>query len=301
MKTILITGASGFVGKRLSHLFLLKGDQVIGLGTSDGHPFTQSFENFKWVSADTTMEGEWQNYVSKADIIINLAGRSIFKYWTKKYKQAIYESRILTTLNVVNALDDQKQQLLLSTSAVGIYGDGEDELMTEDTPPGKGFLSSVCVDWEKEAKKANAKNTRVAIMRFGVVLWKGGALSKMIPAFKFFAGGPLGNGQHWFPWIHIKDLENAVEHIIENKSLEGVFNFTSPEPVRQKQFARVLGKRLNRPSFMPAPAFMLKIIMGELGSALLESQKAIPKHLEAADFTFLFPDVDSALKDIIEK
>ena len=300
MKHILITGASGFIGKRLARLLLKKKYKITGIGTSLKHPFSMEFENFDWISADTTIEGDWQNCVAVSDIIINLTGRNIFRYWTKKYKETIYDSRILTTRNIINALaDNGKTQKLLTASAMGIYGDCKEELLTEDKLPGHGFLAEVCQEWEKEGLKAKKKGAQVAVMRFGVVLGKGGgALPLMTPLFKLFAGGPLGKGQHWFPWIHIKDLERAVEFIIENGDIDGIFNFTGPEPVQQKQFAISLGKALRRPSFMPAPSFIVKAIMGELGSALLQSQKAIPKNLTDSGYHFKFSDVKSALQDV---
>lgn len=301
MKKILITGASGFIGKRLAMFFLSKGDQVSGTGTSQLHPFSTRFKKFKWISADTTIEGKWQDFVPGSDIIINLAGQNIFHYWTSRYKQAIYDSRVLTTRNIVNAIEKGKPQKLLTASAVGIYGDCKDDLLTEEKEPGEGFLANVCADWEKEGLRASEKGVGVAVMRFGVVLGNEGALSLMIPAFKFFAGGPLGGGGHWFSWIHIKDLEKAVEFIIENKDLKGIFNFSGPGPLRQKQFAKALGRILHRPTFMPAPSIMVKAIMGELGSALLQSQRAIPENLMDAGFSFLFSDLDSALTDILEK
>jgi uncharacterized protein len=301
MKKILITGASGFVGKELSRVFLSKGYQVTGLGTSLSHPLSSAFQEFEWVTADTTVPGRWQQSVAGADIIINLAGRNIFHYWTKNYKQSIYDSRILTTKNLVNAMDKGSHQTLLTTSAVGIYGDCKDDVLTEKTLPGKEFLSRVCVDWEKQGLKAKDKGARVAVMRFGVVLGNGGALSKMTPAFKFFMGGPLGHGRQWFACIHIKDLERVIEFIIENPELEGVFNFTGPVPVQQKQFAKELGHALKRPAFMPAPAVMIRTIMGELGSSLLQSQRAVPQKLMDSGFVFLFPDVSAALGDIFGK
>ncbi|MDM8535194.1 TIGR01777 family oxidoreductase [Desulfobacterales bacterium HSG17] len=304
MKHILITGASGFIGKRLARFFLQKGYKVTGLGTSQKHPFSLKFNKFNWISADTTLEGDWQNCVAASDIIINLTGRNIFRYWTKKYKKSIYDSRILTTRNIVSSLaDNPKTQKMLTASAVGIYGDCKEELLTEERLlPGHDFLARVCKEWEKEGLKAKNKDVKVAVMRFGVVLGKGGgALSMMNPTFKLFAGGPLGNGEHWFPWIHIEDLERAVEFIIENSEIEGSFNFTGPEPVRQKQFVRALGQSLHRPSFMPAPSFIIKIIMGELGRSLLQSQKAIPEKLTDSGFNFKFSDVKSALDDICRK
>lgn len=300
MKKVLITGASGFIGKRLARLFLLKGYTVAGIGRSSNHPFSKEFQKFEWISADTTIEGNWQNHIPGSDIIINLTGQSIFHYWTDKYKKAIYDSRILTTRHIVNAIEEGRTQKLLTTSAVGIYGDCKEEILTEEKASGNDFLAEVCRDWEKEGIKAREKNVHVAVMRFGVVLGNGGALSMMTPVFKIFLGGPLGNGQHWFPWIHIADLENAVEFIAENQELEGIFNFTAPELIRQKEFAKALGRALNRPAFMPAPSFMVKTIMGELGRSLLQSQRATPKKLTEARYDFLFPDVDSALKECVK-
>lgn len=301
MKKILITGASGFVGSELANFFLAKGHPVTGIGTSKSHPLSKVFPGFEWVSADTTLEGNWQNYVKKADILINLAGRNIFRYWTKKYKQAIYDSRILTTRNLVQAIETKSRQTLLTTSAAGIYGDrGEDEL-TEANSSGKSFLSCVCKDWEKEGLRAKEKGVRVAVMRFGVVLGDKGALSLMAPVFRMFAGGPLGNGNQWFPWIHIDDLIRAAGFILENEAIEGIFNFTGKDPVRQKEFAKALGRALKRPALIPAPAFILRTVMGELGSAFLESQKVIPEHLLDSGYSFKFTDVSAALEDVFNK
>lgn len=298
MEKVLITGASGFVGKNLSLFFLSRGDMVTGLGTSGTHPFSDTYENFSWISADTTIAGDWQRAVSESDIVINLAGRNIFRFWTKKYKKAIYDSRILTTRNIVDALEKGKQRKILSASAVGIYGDQGSVMLDETSLYGDSFLSNVCVDWEKEALKAAEKEIQVCIMRLGVVLGREGALAKMIPAFKMFAGGPLGSGEQWFPWIHIEDLVQAVSLLADNKDSEGVFNFTSPNPLKQKDFARSLGRILKRPAIVPAPAFIVKLIMGELGAAFLESQRAVPEKLKQSGFRFEFEDLDVALADI---
>ncbi len=301
MRKILITGASGFVGTHLSRALLANGHYVTATGTSIRHPELTNIERFEWVSADTSREGDWQDKVAGADIIINLAGYNIFRFWTKKARQAIYNSRVLTTRHIVDAIEKDRNQKLLTTSAVGIYGHCGEERVTEEKAPGQGFLSRVCADWEREGLKAKTKGARVCIMRFGVVLGRQGALAKMMPAFKMFVGGPLGSGTQWFPWIHIKDIENAVQFLIEQEELEGIFNFTAPEPVRQGEMAKTLGRLLKRPAFFPAPGFAVKIILGELGAALLESQRALPVHLENAGYEFLFPRLDTALKDILEK
>ncbi len=301
MKKILITGASGFIGTNLSRFFLTKGFSVVGIGTSDRHPFAEQFQAFEWISADTTKEGNWQKKIPQADVIINVTGKSIFHYWTKKYKQAIYDSRILTTRNLVTAMESTTAQILLNTSAVGIYGDGKETNLTETSPSGTGFLSQVCVDWEAEALKAMEKGARVNIMRLGVVLGSGGALQQMLPAFKWGVGGPLGSGRQWFPWVHIKEIENACMFLIQNVETSGVFNFVGLEQVRQKQFAGKLGKALSRPAVIPAPAIVIKTVMGEMGRSLLQSQKAEPSALVEADYSFLFPDVTGALQDILGK
>lgn len=297
MKDILIAGASGFVGQYLSRLLIDAGHQVVGLGTSGSHPLEQEGKGFTWVSADTSQPGEWQTYAKEADVIINLAGRSIFSPWTRAYKEAIYNSRVLTTRHLVAALPDSWDGVLLNASAAGIYGDGGEEGLLEDRPPGSDFLARVCVDWEKEALRAVDKGARVCLMRFGVVLGQGGALTVMSRAFKFFAGGPLGTGRQWFPWIHIQDLARAVTFLME-RDVSGPFNFTGPEPLRQKDFAKALGRALWRPAITPAPAFMVRLIMGELGASLLMSQKAVPGALAAAGFDFSHSRVEDALAEI---
>ena len=296
---VLITGGSGFVGVYLSKYFIAKGDRVVAIGTSTGHPLTGK-DNFEYISADTTKEGQWQNRVKHVDAVINLTGRNIFKYWTQSYKKQILESRILTTRRLVEAMDESRSMVFFSTSAIGYYGDRGDVLLKEDTTAGNDFLASVCEDWENEALKAETKGARVVIMRFGVILGKGGgALSKMIPAYKFFAGGPMASGEQWFPWLHIEDLMAAIEFIYENNTMEGPFNFCSPHAVRNKEFAKTLGRVLKRPAFMPAPAFAIKLIMGEMGGALLSSQKGVPERLQKAGFQFQYPDLERALSDIV--
>lgn len=299
MKRILITGASGFVGRHLVRHFLQLHWHVTGLGTSSAHPDTQASDNFEWVSADTTRSGPWQNHVAEADVIINLAGRNIFKRWTNTYKQAIYDSRIHTTRHLVEAMTSDKPVHFLSTSAAGIYGDAGERELAEDAAPGSDFLAGVCKDWERTALTAEEKaGAVVRIMRFGVVLGDGGALSVMSPAFKWFAGGPLGNGYQWFPWIHVDDLVKAMDFLIQTPDSQGIYNMAGPNPVRQRAFAKVLGKALHRPAVMPAPGFMVKLVMGELGASLLNSQKAVPKALMDKGFVFAYPDVESALTAI---
>jgi uncharacterized protein (TIGR01777 family) len=297
---IFISGGTGFVGTGLARYLLAKGHNVIATGTSSAHT-SVSNENFRYISADTTEKGPWQDLLKDVDALINLAGRTIFNRWSERYKKQIYNSRILTTRNLVEAMPDDKEVVLCSTSAVGFYGDRGEEILSEEALPGNDFLARVSIDWEKEAFLAEKKGARVAVMRFGVVLGKnGGALAKMIPAFKSFAGGPIGSGEQWFPWIHLEDLISAVMFIIENQDIKGSVNFCAPNPVRNRDFAKVLGRILGRPSFMRAPSFMIRILMGEMGTIVMSSQRAVPDRLLKNGFEFQYPDVEKALNNLIK-
>ena len=298
---ILITGASGFVGTHLSRFLLEKNGSVTGIGTSRKHLLEQN-GMFTWIPADTTKPGSWQDSVPQADVIVNLTGRTIFRRWTRRYKRQIHDSRILTTRNLVNALPPDSKTIFLSTSAAGCYGSRGDDILDESAAQGDDFLATISIDWENEARQAEKKGARVVLMRFGVVLAKGGgALGKMVPAFKLFAGGPVGNGRQWFSWIHMSDLIGAIEFLISKDDLDGPFNFTAPEPVRNVDFAKTLGRTLGRPAIMPAPAFVIRLLMGEMGGALLNSQRAVPDRLKLAGFRFQFPDAASALENLFGK
>lgn len=298
---IFITGGSGFVGTHLIHDFIDRGHRVIAVGTSSAHRNSPN-ENFRYISADTTVKGPWQDALEDVDAIINLAGRNIFKLWSDAYKNEIYNSRILTTRNLVEAVPHRKGIILCSASGAGYYGNRADEALKEDASSGSDFLAKVCIDWEKEAFQAEKKGVRVAAMRFGVILDKnGGALAKMIPAFKSFAGGPLGSGLQWFPWIHMDDLISAINFILENDEIKGPVNFCAPNPIRNRDFGKALGKVLKRPSFIKVPSFMIRLVMGEMGTLLLNSQKMIPHEFLSHGFKFQHPDIDHALGDIFKK
>ena len=296
---ILITGGLGFVGTQLSIRFLGRGHQVTVVDHSpQPRPYTP--QEVKYVPADTTVPGAWQNEIQTQHAVINLAGTSIFTRWSKKTKQLIYDSRILTTRNVVEAIPAGKETLLCSTSAIGYYGFRDDEELTEADNPGNDFLARVCIDWEKEAGKAADKGARVTITRFGIVLGKtGGALGQMVPLFRMFAGGPQGSGRQWFSWIHMEDLLNAFLFVFDNKNIRRPVNFCSPNPVRNRDLAKALGQVLSRPSFLKTPAFMLRLILGELGSMVLKGQRVIPARLLEHGFTFRYPEIVGALAEVL--
>jgi len=296
---IIITGGLGFIGTKLSIRLLESGHQVTIVDHSPKpRPYTP--QEARYVSADTMVPGAWQEEVENYDAVINLAGASIFRRWNNDTKQLIYDSRILTTRNVVEAMPKEKGALLCSTSAVGYYGFRGDEQLTEEDSPGNDFLARVCVDWEREARKAAEKGVRVAITRFGIVLGRtGGVLGKMIPAFKKFVGGPLGSGKQWFSWIHIEDLLKAFLFVFENQDIHGPVNFCSPNPVRNRDLARALGKALSRPSFLTTPAIILRLVLGEFGSVLLEGQRVIPAKLVKYGFVFQYPEIMGALQEVV--
>ncbi len=298
---VLITGGLGFVGTQLSIRLLEKGHTVTTVGRSP-QPAEHTPKKVRYVSADTTIKGPWQEEIARQDAVINLAGTSIFGRWSKKRKKLLYDSRVLTTANVVEAIPKESGTILCSTSAVGYYGFRQDEELTEADAPGDDFLAGLCVDWEREAQKAGDRGARVVTTRFGIVLGKtGGALGQMIPAFKKFVGGPLGSGKQWFSWIHMEDLLQAFLFVLDHDALEGPVNFCTPNPVRNKDLAKALGKVLSRPSFVKTPALTLRLALGEFGSFLLEGQKVLPAKLLEHGFQFRYPEIWEALEEIIGK
>jgi uncharacterized protein (TIGR01777 family) len=297
---ILITGGSGFVGSNLTDFLLSRGHQVIAIGRSEPqHGVDRA--NYHFVAADTTSKGPWQKELADADAVVNLAGATIFRRWTKTYKKQIYDSRILTTRNVVEALPSDTNFTLCSASGAGYYGSRKDDILKEDEKAGSDFLADVSKDWEQEASLASAKGVRVAIMRFGVILGKnGGAMSKLIPAFKMFVGGPLGDGNQWFPWLHLDDLMSAIEFVLDHQEVSGPLNFCGPNPVRNRELAQTLGEVLGRPSFMPAPAFMIRLAAGEFGDVFLGSQRTLPDKLLNHGYSFKYPEIRGAIRAVVE-
>ena len=298
---VLMTGGTGFVGTQLTSRLLREGHEVTILtrpqkGTESRTP------SVSYLQSDPTQKGNWQSAINDHDVILNLAGASIFSRWTEETKKAIRESRILTTRNLVEGIDPRraKSMTLFSTSAVGYYGFHGDEELTEDSSPGDDFLARMAVEWETEALKAREKGVRVVITRFGIVLGKGGgALSQMIPLFRKFIGGPIGSGRQWFSWVHMEDLTEAFVFLMRRPEVSGPVNLCSPNPVKNRDLAKALGKALKRPSVIPAPGFMIKLVLGEFGSVILEGQRVIPKRLLENRFVFNYPGVDKALENIV--
>jgi uncharacterized protein (TIGR01777 family) len=297
---ILITGGTGFVGTQLTARLVQDGNEVTILTRSGKRPEKGS-KGTSYLQGDPTQKGPWQKAIQDHDTVINLAGASIFAKWTEEYKRVLRESRVGTTRNIVEGMpsDPSKKITLFSTSAVGYYGFCGDEELTEESPHGEDFLAQMAVEWEGEALKAEDKGARVVITRFGIVMGeKGGALSQMIPLFEKYIGGPIGSGKQWFSWIHIKDLAEAFALLLKHPEISGPVNVCSPNPVRNKDLARALGRALHKPSFMPTPGFMVKLVLGEFGSVILEGQRVIPKKLLENGFVFQYADIEKALQSI---
>lgn len=293
---VLVTGGTGFVGTFLCRALAQAGHEVTIL-TRRTVPAT---DGYRYLSADPTREGPWMAEVPAHDWVINLAGASIFAHWTEAKKKEIHDSRILTTRNLVKALAaGDRHQLFCSTSAPGYYGSRGEEILTEESAAGDGFLGQVALEWEQEALKAREHGLRTVITRFGIVLGRGGGILKeLTPLFKAYLGGPAGSGSQWMPWIHHQDLVRAFLFLPDHPDLAGPVIFAAPNPVRNWDFAKAMGRALGRPSFLKAPAFMLRLVMGELADVVLTGQRMIPQKLLAAGFAFLFPTIDQALQDI---
>jgi hypothetical protein len=278
-----MSGASGLVGTHLIKMFKSQGDTIVSLGRDD---FSGSLPAMV-------------EKVEKVDIIIHLAGAPIVARWTASHKKAIVESRINTTHLLVQAMEmaQKKPEMLISTSAVGIYADGA--VNTEkDAHLADGFLSEVCQQWEAEALAARPL-TKVAIFRFGVILAKdGGALQQMLTPFKLGLGGPIAGGKQGFSWIHIDDLMQAYQFVIERK-LDGIFNLTAPQITDNALFTKELGASLNRPVIIPIPAFGLRLAYGEGAASLTTGQKVLPERLLEEGFHFRFPDLKEAFGELL--
>jgi uncharacterized protein (TIGR01777 family) len=300
---ILITGATGFVGRRLCEMLHQAGHTVRAL-SRDSVAAKQRVpllkEVFPW---NPLQELPPLQAFEGCDAIINLAGESIAGRWTAPKKQLIRDSRVAGTRHLVEALSklDARPKVLLSASAIGYYGDRGEETLTEDAAPGSDFLAQVCRDWENEALKAESLGMRVVRLRIGLVLGRGGGtLQALLPLFRVGLGGPLGSGRQWWSWIHRDDLCHLIVQILANESISGPVNATAPQPVRQKEFAQVLGRVLRRPAFLPTPAFALKIALGEFADGILASQRALPRRAQEMGYRFQFEELEGALREILQ-
>jgi uncharacterized protein len=299
MKKILITGGTGFIGSYLCEKLLQSGHYLTIITRSPEKYAEKQANNRNFIGWDDNLK----TAVNETDVVINLAGESIAgRRWTDQTKKRILNSRVQATRTLVEAMKsaDSKPELFISASGINYYKGSGDKILDESAEAGEGFLSQVCVEWEAEALKAAKIGIRTAIPRISMVLGEqGGALSQMKLPFNFFAGGPIGNGEQYVSWIHLKDLCSAILYPMEQEELSGVYNACSPNPVTMNTFAQTLGKVMNRPAFFRVPEFMLKIILGEASQMVLDSIRAKPKMLQITGFEFEFEDPEEALADVV--
>jgi uncharacterized protein (TIGR01777 family) len=302
---IVITGATGFIGKALCRA--LHNDYDLVALTRNPDKAAASLSGMaaavRW---DTKNPDSFQQALDGALAVINLAGENIGSgLWTKSKKAAILQSRLNAAQAIVKAAEQtqKKPTLVTHASATGLYGNNEDRILSEDSSPGSGFLADVCQQTEHKIQKVKTLGIRLTIIRLGVVLGPGGGLiSRLLTPFRFYLGSRIATANQWLPWIHIDDVVGAIRFIVENTDLKGIFNLTSPNPVPAGNLYTSLGKAIHRPVLLSVPAFVLKLLLGDIAKELLlASQRAIPQHLLHAGYEFKYPDLDPAMQDIIKK
>lgn len=298
----MIAGGTGFIGECLVAHLTRNGCELVLLSRSDRSSPGPMLRYCKW---DARTPGRWEHELETTDAVINLAGAPIAeKRWSEKQKKSIVESRIHATRALIQAIEKVKTRpkVLINASAIGYYGDVPEEDLTETSSQGMGFLADTCEQWEKEARIAEKWGIRTVLLRTGIVLGEGGgALAKMVLPFRFFMGGSLGSGRQWVSWIHREDVVGIIKFILENDVVAGPVNATAPNPLRMYEFCREVGKVLKRPSWFSVPSFVLKLIFGEMSATFLTGQKVIPQKLLAHHYPFKFPDLQTALVNILNK
>lgn len=307
----IITGGSGVIGWSTSAKFLAGHNEVYVLSRNPDKYRNKLLNGVQLVQWDGKTGDGWSDLIDENTVIINLAGASIAgekifppQRWTEERKDLIRSSRLDAGAAVVDAVQkaEHKPTLVIQSSAVGYYGiENGDEILTEAADHDESFLSYVCLAWEKSTEALEEMGVRRAVVRTGVVLSnRGGAFPNMVMPFKFFAGGPLGSGNQWVSWVHNQDVARAFLHLTENEDLRGTFNLTAPEPVRNYQLARAIGKAMGRPAFVQTPAFPLKMVFGELAQTITEGQRAVPQALLDNKFEFTYPDPQSACDELVK-
>ncbi|NJO39960.1 MAG: TIGR01777 family protein [Cyanobacteria bacterium CRU_2_1] len=305
---VAVTGATGFVGSRLVERLQEEGHSVLVL-TRDPNRAKRVFPSVAFpkveIIAYSPLEsGDWQAALAGWDGVVNLAGAPIAESrWTPERKQEILDSRKVGTQKIVEAIakTDPKPSVLVNSSAIGYYGTSETMTFDESSPSGEDFLAQVCQAWEAEAEKVKEVGTRLVILRTGIVLGMGGAIAKMLPPFRLYAGGPIGGGRQWFSWIHRDDFVNLILKALTQPNLEGVFNATAPNPVRMTEFCQAMGQVMKRPSWLPVPNFALEMLLGDAAKVVLEGQQVLPKRTQASGFEYQYSTVKPALEQILSE
>jgi uncharacterized protein (TIGR01777 family) len=300
-KRVIVTGGTGFIGTPLCQTLADKGYEVVVLSRSpEKVPQVlnrRSIQGVAWNGKDAT---GWGHLADGALAIVNLAGENVGQRWSEDVKRKLRESRLNAGRAVVEAIQQAttKPQVLVQASAIGYYGPrSDDATLSEGAPPGNDFLAKLCQEWEASTAAVEQLGVRRAVARIGVVVGEGGgALERLLPFFKLGLGGPMGNGQQWWAWVHRQDVVNALIWLIETPQAHGVYNITAPTPLRNKEFSQELGRALHRPSLLPVPSFALDLILGEGSSFVLTGQRVVPTKLQQEGFTFRYPTAYEAFQ-----
>jgi hypothetical protein len=300
---ILVTGATGLIGRRLVEDRLGRGDEVTAVSRSAARAKGLLGTRVRIVEGDPTATGPWQRSVDGCDAVVNLAGAGVAeRRWTAAWKREIVRSRIESTRRVVEAIAAAARRpgVLVSASAVGYYGDRGDEPLDETAAPGDDFLARLGVEWEAEARRAEASGVRVVLLRTGIVLDpRGGALRGMLPAFRMMVGGPVGSGRQYWPWIHWRDEVGLARLALAEPALRGPINLAAPGAATCREFARALGSVLHRPAVLPMPVPALRIVLGEMARYVAASLRVVPAAALRHGYAFLFPELRPALEDLL--
>ena len=297
---ITISGASGFIGRRLLKTLTASGHSLQVLSRHSGMNMPAGVKVFPWNPAQSEPPAD---SLRDVDAVVHLAGEPVAQRWNEAVKARIRDSRVKGTENLVEAIAklERKPAVLVCSSAIGYYGSRGDDVLTESSAKGDDFLADVCASWESAAKKAEALGVRVVSVRTGHVLDpRGGLLKRILPPFRLGAGGRLGNGKQWMSWIHLEDMANLVQFAVENP-VSGAINGVSPDPVTNAGFTRALAGQLHRPAIFPVPKLALKLMFGEMADVIMGSQRVLPKAAESAGFAFRFPELRPALENLFGK
>ena len=306
---VFITGATGLIGRRLVEDRLHRGDRVIVL-TRNAEKARKVFPidaagDLRIIQDDPTRSGPWQEAIDDCDAIVNLAGAGIAdRRWSGSYKKILLSSRIDSAAQIVAAIGMARNppRICISASAIGYYGETGTEPARESDPPGEDFLAGLCADWEAKTREAESDKTRVVALRLGVVLdERGGALEKMLTPFRIFLGGPIGSGRQAMSWIHWADVTGMIDFVVGNEACQGPINAVSPQSVTNREFCRVLGRTLRRPSWLPAPKPALRLILGEFARHVSMNQHVSPEHVIKLGYDFHHPDLEMALTSLFSQ
>lgn len=304
---VFVTGGTGLVGGHLIDRLLAHGDQPVVLSRRPDVARQRWQERCEVVGGDPTQPGDWMKSLSGCDAVVHLAGENLFaRRWSAAFKEQLRSSRVQGTMNVARALSEQPRRadgsakILVSGSAIGIYGPHADETLDETAPPGDDFLARLCLDWENAAQPAADAGVRLVRLRTGIVLdASGGALKPMLLPFRLFVGGPVGSGRQYMSWIHNDDMSGLILFALGNAAASGPLNATAPHPVTNREFGHVLGRVLHRPSFVPTPGFALRVMVGEAANVITTGQRLVPRRALDLGYAFRFPELEGALRDLL--